>query len=287
MSMEKHIGMVVLALIAFVHSGAAHSDEPDTPAKQVMRLAPQLEAFAGSRANFESLVNGLSKDQSVTLDSATETTTENVTFRPVGGPRTPGEVASLLENARQLLIARGIGNPTAQQIGVALVGGTLSVRSANILLQGLVKPDDPSKPMRVVTGSRMESFAGSKANLDSLNSGLAGGGVVTLTRPASATTPTETASFQAPGGPMSSEETKQTLETAAKFLAQQGILNPTPQQLRAALLGGTVKTPSYGEVQLRGVLEGRVKPATPPAPQPPAGPQSKGGKSEKDKSGKK
>lgn len=257
--------ILCLGLAALAAACAVRADEPDTPPRQVLRLAPQLEAFAGSRENFDSLANGLSKDQGITLTTVAETTTETVTFSTAGGPRTAGEVAQLLELARQQLITRGVGHPTAQQIGVALVGGTLSVHNADIALQGLVVPD-PKRPMHVVTASRMESFAGSKANLDSLNAGLAKGGEITLTKPPAAAAPGETATFEVPGGPMGAEEAKQTLDLAAKFLAQQGILNPTPQQLRAALLGGAVTSPAYGTVQLRGVLEGRVKPATPPAP---------------------
>jgi hypothetical protein len=39
---------------------ASASAQPYTPvAQQVLTLAPQLEAFAGSKANFESLASGL------------------------------------------------------------------------------------------------------------------------------------------------------------------------------------------------------------------------------------
>jgi hypothetical protein len=61
--------------------------------------------------------------------------------------------------------------------------------------------------------------------------------------------------FTPPGVPLCADETKQALQLAAELLASQGIQDPTPEQLRAALIGGAVATPSGAKVLLRGVLE--------------------------------
>src|SRR3979490_1606955 len=75
----------------------------------VQQLAPQLVDFAGSLANFQSLVNGLALGVPVTLVTLTpEGFTQTVTFTPAAGGMTPVDIARTLELARQNLIARGI-----------------------------------------------------------------------------------------------------------------------------------------------------------------------------------
>ena len=97
-----------------------------SPALDVMRLAPQLVAFAGGDVNFASLVNGLALGQPVTLTTTLSPgVTQVVTFTPAG-TMTPLQIAQVLESARQSLITRGIAVPTAQQLGTTLVGGTLA-----------------------------------------------------------------------------------------------------------------------------------------------------------------
>lgn len=124
----------ILALAAFSAHAQAPAPTPiQAPAAQapvvplplqVERLAPQLVAFAGSQANFESLVNGLAAGVPVTLNTvAADGLTQSVTFTPPGGAlSTPVEVARVLEAARQQLISTGIANPTAQQIATVLAG---------------------------------------------------------------------------------------------------------------------------------------------------------------------
>jgi len=69
----------LIVLLALVAGNAAA--QYSLPAQQVLALAPQLEAFAGSRANFESLANGLHGGTEVRLVSMTrEGMREIVTF---------------------------------------------------------------------------------------------------------------------------------------------------------------------------------------------------------------
>lgn len=96
-----------------------------TPAVEVQRLAPQLVGFFGGNVNFTNLVNGLALGVPVTLSTPISAgATQVVSFTPAA-TMTPLQIAQTLEAARQSLIGRGIAAPTAEQIGIALTGGTL------------------------------------------------------------------------------------------------------------------------------------------------------------------
>jgi hypothetical protein len=226
-------------------------------AQEVMLLAPQLQVFAGSRPNFDSLAAGLRTGAEVTLVRVeADGRQQTARFTPAQ-PLSTTETARVLEAARQQLIAHGIADPGPQAIGIALIGGTLTTPSGPVKLERLVAPADPKKPLTVTQGV----FAGSASNYKNLVQGLGAGGAVTLATPGK-----PTVSFAVPGGPLSAEEVKQTLQVAGEMLAAHGIREPTPQQLQAALVGGTVAAPSGATVQLRGVLQGRSR-ATSASPQ--------------------
>ena|SRR5687767_6080086 len=96
-------------------------------------------------------------------------------------------------------------------------------------------------------GDQYVTFAGSSANLESLAAGLRRGSSVTLTE---GTTSVE---FLPPTRPMGYGNVTRALDLARRQLSAAGISNPTPEQLRAAMIGGTVSTAS-GDVPLQGVL---------------------------------
>lgn len=131
----------LLAFLALAAHAAAFGQAAavQSPASlEVLRLAPQLVAFAGSDANFQSLVNGLAQGLPVTLVTATpDGLTQTASFTP-SGTLTPLQVAQTLEAARQQLISRGIATPNAQQIGVVLAGGSLPTAAGNVPVTGLV-----------------------------------------------------------------------------------------------------------------------------------------------------
>jgi hypothetical protein len=105
---------------------------------QVQRLAPQLVAFAGGQANFDSLVNGLASGNPITLATTLPTgATQNITFTP-SGTMTTVQIAQTLESVRQSLITRGIGAPTPQQIATALTGGTLVTPAGSTPVNGVI-----------------------------------------------------------------------------------------------------------------------------------------------------
>jgi hypothetical protein len=140
-------GFLIAAALAW-HAGAFSQAQPfigSPPALQVEQLAPQLVAFAGSRANFENLVNGLATGSPVTLVTVgADGTLQSVTFTPSGAPMSAVDIARTLENARQQLIANGIANPSAQQLGAVLAGGLLPTPLGGTSVTGLLPGASPA-----------------------------------------------------------------------------------------------------------------------------------------------
>jgi hypothetical protein len=226
----------VLAGIAFTFSSFVHS-QAVTP-QQVQLLAPQLLAFAGSSGNFAALVSGLSQGVPVTLLTPTpDGRLQVATFTPpiVGGAT---EIARALEAARSSLISRGVAAPGAQQIGVALMGGGLPTPAGAVQVAGVLTGTASVNAVQVLTDSNLPAIARQ-------------GSSVTLG------TGTQAQTFSVPGAALSDVQLQQSLAAAAQLLAQIGILNPTPEQFRAALVGGPVSL-AGGSVTLLGVLQNRL-----------------------------
>jgi hypothetical protein len=99
---------------------------------------------------------------------------------------------------------------------------------------------------------RYTTLAGSKQNATSLVTGLRDGKQVELTRG------TSTETFTPPTGKMGYGNVDTALALAEASLKQQGITTPTPAQLEAALVGGTVTTSSGKTVVLEGILRMRA-----------------------------
>jgi hypothetical protein len=117
--------LLLAAALATACHGVLAQDLAVSPAVSVQRLAPQLVSFAGSETNFQSLVNGLANGTQVQLFTVLPNGfVQNVSFTPTT-TLTPTQVAQTLETARQQLIGLGIGAPTAEQLGFALMGGVV------------------------------------------------------------------------------------------------------------------------------------------------------------------
>jgi hypothetical protein len=229
-------------------------------AQQVALLAPQLLAFAGSQANFEALAAGLLQGVPIVITSTgTDGIQQTVTIQPPAA-LSAGDAARVLETARQALISRGIAAPTAEQIGVTLVGGALPTPLGAVPVTGaLTGATAPVLQIdRQLAGAA--TFGGSPANVQSLTTGLITGAPITLTT-TNAAGPSQVVTFTAPGGPMSALEASQAISLASQLLAAQGILAPTAEQMRVALLGGVLAT-ANGTVAIQGVLQGRGTVAT-------------------------
>lgn len=106
--------------------------------------------------------------------------------------------------------------------------------------------------------SDFSTFAGSTANSDALVTGLRNGTAVTLTSTDAKGVTTST-TFTPPTGKMGYGNVYTSLALAKQQLANAGITEPTAQQLEAALVGGTVTSPSGQTTTLTGVLELRAQ----------------------------
>jgi len=96
-------------------------------------------------------------------------------------------------------------------------------------------------------------FAGSKANAEALVNGLRNDQQVTLTSAQGTTT-----TFTPKTDKMGFGNVNIALTLAKATLAQQGITRPTPDQIKAALNGGTVTTSSGKQVTFTGILTQRA-----------------------------
>lgn len=247
--------IAALALLSLGNAALAQSvllTSPSSSTQQVQLLAPQLVAFAGSSGNFQSLVTGLTSGAPVTLTTVgADGLLQIVTFLP-GTALSPLDAARVLETARQNLIGRGIAAPTAQQLAASLMGGTIATPSGTVPITGLLTgTTTPLTPVQV----RTESTLAQRPDLVALRNALAAGSGITLVNTDGTG---RNVTFPQTGKRMSDFEVNQSLQLAAALLAQQGILNPTADQLRVALFGGSIVTASGNAVPLQGVLQGRA-----------------------------
>lgn len=225
--------LVVAAALAVVCHGAPAQTVPATVT--VQQLAPQLVTFAGSQLNFQSLVTGLAQGTPVQLISVLPTGfTQTVTFTPTT-TLTPNQIAQVLEASRQQLIGLGIGAPTAEQLGFALMGGTVPTALGGSQVAGVLNLNPPS-PAAQIQGS---AGAGATASpVGSINVRIQPGSV-----PSTTTTPTprNTSDSSAPPGTISRS-------------AAAGTTSATPAPVTPAPAPGIGSTPRAAE---------RVAPATP------------------------
>jgi hypothetical protein len=255
----------IATLAALVLSAAAFAQTTVSPAtQQVQLLAPQLVPFSGSAGNFDSLVTGLTSGAPVTLATVgLDGSLQIVTFVP-GTTLSALDAARLLESARQSLIARGIASPDGQQLAASLMGGTVTTPSGSIVITGVLSGSTtPPTPVQVrtdsaplVSGTSAPNL--SAAQLQAVRNALATGTAVTLTTSTGAGT-AQSVTFTPTGGRLSDFEVNQTLQLAATLLAQQGVLNPTAEQLRVALFGGTLLASNGTGVLVQGILQGQVR----------------------------
>ena len=96
-------------------------------------------------------------------------------------------------------------------------------------------------------------FAGSRSNAESLVNGLRNDQEVKLT-----STTQGSATFTPKTDGMGFGNVNIALTLARATLAEQGITRPTPQQIQAALNGGTITTSSGKQVRLTGILAQRA-----------------------------
>ena len=170
--------------------------------------------------NLQNLLAGLMNGGEVTLITPLTTGMLQVTsFRP-SVRLDAAETAAYVDRAREELAALGVAQPSAEQIARMLAGGPLDVTMGRVWAQGLL------------------SVAGIPASLTSQ--------IVTAGTPVPGYG-SAAAGGSAPAAPV------QAREAALRELAALGILNPSEDQIRTALVGGTLTTIN-GVYQLPGLL---------------------------------
>jgi hypothetical protein len=240
------------AVLLLSLAGPALAQTAVSAPQQVQLLAPQLVAFAGSSGNFDSLVSGLTAGTPITLTTVGADGSLQIATFLTGTALSSLDAARVLEAARQNLIARGVATPSAQQLAASLVGGTIATPSGPVPITGLLTgTTTPLNPILV----RTESLLAQRPDLAALRNALASGTGVTLVN---ADGTGRNVSFPQTGQRMTDFEVNQSLQLAAALLAQQGVLNPSAEQLRAALFGGSLVTATGATVLLQGVLQGRA-----------------------------
>lgn len=248
---------VLLTVISF-HAAA------QTPGQQIVATSPQLVVFAGSDANLQALANGLGLGQAVTLvTQAPNGLLQIVTFTPPNA-LSAADTARALEQARTALIARGITQPSAQQIGAALMGGTIVTSSGQVAVTGVLTGSIPANALQVrnefsAAAGGVTPLGGSVTNFQSIHAGLRQGTPITLTGLVNGVQ--QSVTFTPASGPLSAIEADQAVQIAAQTLASVGITSPTPDQIRAALVGGAIQV-AGGSITLQGALQNRATATT-------------------------
>ena len=197
-------------------------------AREVLALAPALEAFAGSKANLENLARGLRGGRQVTLATLTPDGMREIVSFTAAKPLSAEETARVLENARYRLLDRGLAAPSGWDIGLVLMGHMDIAPAGPVRQPGLLVPADPRKPMML----SLHAFAGSAANYRSLMRGLSEGKLVTLVDPVHVRFRQQ---FM-PQCALAEADARQLLMDAAERLAAQHIGDPMIDELRAAVV---------------------------------------------------
>ena len=181
----------------------------------------QTPAPAAGDVNLQNLLASLTNGSQATLVTPLANGMLQVTtFQPSLRLSAP-EAAAAVNRAHQELVALGEPNPTADELARMLAGGPIDVPAGRITAPGILA--ESGRP--AVIRSELVA-AGTPLALPGL-SAAAGG--------------------TAPAPPVAARE------TALQQLAALGILNPTEEQIRTALIGGMITTVNGG-VRLPGIL---------------------------------
>ena len=181
------------------------------------------EAWAQADINLQSLFAGLTQGTEVTLVTPLANGMAEVTSFSPPGRFSAADAAGALEQARQQLAALGVAQPSGQQLAIALVGGTVDIPAGRTQLGGVLPPG-PQRP--------------------SIRSQLVAAGALPQGQ------------LPGAGAALTHAEVAQALQLATQQLALHGIVNPTAEQIRIAMFGGTLTPPGGPTVLLPGVVPG-------------------------------
>jgi hypothetical protein len=172
-------------------------------------------------SNLQNLLTGLANGTPVTLVTPLTTGMLQVTSFRSPARMTAPDAAGYVDRAKQQLAFLGVQQPTAEEIARMLAGGPLVVPAGNVTVPGIL------------------NLAGVPASITSQ--------VVAAGTPIPAYGNTSAAGGSAPALPVPARE------QAIQQLAALGIINPSEDQVRTALVGGSITTIN-GVYQLPGVL---------------------------------
>ncbi len=144
-------------------------------------------------------------------------------------------------------------------LGGIAIGAQFRARAVAPAAAGSATSTESQAESRMVAS--FTDFAGSDANAHSLVAGLRQGGEVTLTAPGSGGKAATSIRFTLPTRPSDYGNVRTSLTLAREQLAQLGIRQPTPAQIKAVLTGGAVTSRSTARttpVLLPGVLQMRA-----------------------------
>lgn len=187
-------------------------------------MIPAGAAWAQADANLQRLFTGLTQGTEITLVTPLPDGMAEVTSFTPPGRFSAADAAGAIERARRQLAALGVAQPSGRQLAVALAGGTVDIPTGRTQLGGEL----PLGTQRALIRSQL----------------VAAGALPQDQMPG------------ASGATLTHAEVAQALQLATQQLALHGIVNPTAEQIRIAMFGGTLTPPSGPTIRLPGVVAG-------------------------------
>ncbi|HZE60552.1 MAG TPA: hypothetical protein VE085_08355 [Burkholderiales bacterium] len=170
--------------------------------------------------NLQNLLAGLIDGTQVTLITPLTTGMTQVTSFRAPGKLNAADAVAYVERARQQLGLLGVAEPTAEEVARLLAGGPLDVPAGRVSVPGILN-------LAGVQASIASQIVAAGTPVPGYGTSAAGGSAPTLPVPAR--------------------------DEALRQLAGLGIINPSEDQIRTALVGGTITTVN-GVYPLPGVL---------------------------------
>ena len=125
-----------------------------TSIRILLAAALALPVAAWAQVHFtavttQTLMNGLNSGRPVVITTPLASGyLQTVSFVAPSGPMPQAKAARLIELAQKDLAARGVEKPTALQIAVTLIGGTLPTPSGDVQVPGLLPKPASKKAVR-------------------------------------------------------------------------------------------------------------------------------------------
>jgi hypothetical protein len=146
---------------------------------------------------------------------------------------------------------------TVQRLAGALLAAAEAANAADESVDELAMREHVANVAQIAMG--FAGFAGSDENAVALVESLRGGWTVELYYPTAGTDPEpRVLVITPPTGPLEWHDVRMCMMLARDALTAVGVLRPSGEQVRAALLGGEVPVPGIRLVAFRGVLRMRA-----------------------------